>query len=44
MIQEYGDYDLHFYEADKYIIGTTFELEQEEYSVKNTSKQDHIRS
>lgn len=43
MIQEYGDYDLHFYEADKYIIGTTFELEQEEYSVKNTSKQDHIR-
>lgn len=38
MIQEYGDYDLHFYEADKYIIGTTFELEQEEYSVKNTSK------
>lgn len=31
MIQEYADYDLHFYEADKYIIGTTFELKQEEY-------------
>ncbi len=33
-IQEYGDYGLHFYEADKYIIGTTFELEREEYQVK----------
>ncbi|MDE7324498.1 MAG: hypothetical protein K2N73_17630 [Lachnospiraceae bacterium] len=31
MVQEYADCGLHFYEADGYIVGTTFELEQEEY-------------
>lgn len=37
IIQEYRDYDLHFYETDKYIIGTTFELGQEEYPFKQAS-------
>ncbi len=31
MVQEYADCGLHFYEADEYVVGTTFALEQEEY-------------